>query len=105
EKRYRVRVESHVAPDVAASLGALDLKRSKAGGEVFEIVLREGKNRQVRRLCARHGLRVVELTRIRLGPIQLGGLKPGAVRPLTRTESLALQKLVRSANPRGAVDL
>jgi len=59
--------------------------RSLAGG-VIEIALGEGRKRQVRRMCEAVGHRVVELERVRFGPLRLGGLAPGAHRRLTAPE-------------------
>lgn len=52
----------------------------------FEITIVEGKNRQIRRMCAHLGYEVVSLHRTRIGPIRIGGLKPGEVRPLSHAE-------------------
>jgi len=49
----------------------------KPGRTVLEFELTEGRNRQVRRLCARAGLKVHRLVRTALGNIKLAGLKPG----------------------------
>jgi len=53
---------------------------------VLEFALLEGRNRQVRRLCARSGLAVLSLTRCSLGPLALDGLAPGSARALTPAE-------------------
>jgi 23S rRNA pseudouridine2605 synthase len=50
------------------------------------ITLHEGRNRQVRRMCASIGHPVRRLTRVRMGPIGLGGLRPGQWRDLTPQE-------------------
>jgi 23S rRNA pseudouridine2605 synthase len=50
------------------------------------MTLREGRNRQVRRMCAAVGLPVRQLTRVRMGPIRLGDLRPGRWRDLTPDE-------------------
>jgi pseudouridine synthase len=50
------------------------------------ITLREGRNRQVRRMCAAIGHNVRQLTRVRMGPIRLGDLRPGHWRDLTTSE-------------------
>lgn len=52
----------------------------------LELTLTEGRTREVRRACDAVGLRVERLVRTRYGPIELGGLAPGAVRPLTAAE-------------------
>jgi 23S rRNA pseudouridine2605 synthase len=59
------------------------------------ITLREGRNRQVRRMCAQIGHPVRRLTRIRMGPIKLGDLRPGAWRDLSAAE---IEMLQRAAN-------
>jgi pseudouridine synthase len=55
------------------------------------ITLREGRNRQVRRMCASIGHPVRKLTRTRMGPITLGDLRPGHWRDLTPRETRLLQ--------------
>ena len=53
--------------------------------------LHQGKNRQVRRMCAAAGLKVERLRRVREGAVLLGGLKPGRWRALTEAELNSLQ--------------
>lgn len=55
-----------------------------------ELVLREGKNREVRRLFAAIGLQVTRLLRVRIGPLRLGELPPGKWRVLPPAEVTAL---------------
>jgi 23S rRNA pseudouridine2605 synthase len=52
----------------------------------FQIILQEGRNRQIRRMARKLGYRVTTLKRTRLANIQLGDLPPGAWRHLTRRE-------------------
>jgi 23S rRNA pseudouridine2605 synthase len=59
-------------------------------GSLLRIVLRTGWKRQVRRMCAAVGLRVLRLRRTRIGPLALGRLRPGAWRELTAREVRAL---------------
>lgn len=56
----------------------------------FELAVREGRNREVRRLCAAAGLEVERLVRTQFGPITLGKLAPGATRPLSARERALL---------------
>lgn len=56
----------------------------------LELVLHEGRNRHIRRLLAALGVEVVRLIRVAIGPLALGDLAPGAVRPLTPGERAAL---------------
>ncbi len=62
---------------------------------IIEIVLTEGKNREVRRMLAKLGLPIKKLTRIKFGPIELRGVGIGKVRPLTRYEVDKLEKFIR----------
>jgi len=52
----------------------------------LEIVLDEGKNRHIRRMLSEFGIEVLRLVRVAIGPIQLGDLAKGKVRPLTNGE-------------------
>jgi len=58
----------------------------------LEITIREGRYRQIRRMCAALGHPVLKLKRIQYGPIRLGDLKPGTYRYLTPHEVKKLQK-------------
>lgn len=60
----------------------------------FHIVLTEGRNRQIRRMCEQLGYTVVTLKRIRVMNIELGRLAPGAIRPLTKHELIGLKNLL-----------
>jgi 23S rRNA pseudouridine2605 synthase len=62
----------------------------------LEIVLDEGKNRQIRRLLAALGIGVLRLVRIAIGPLQLGDLPKGKVRELTQEEKAALDSALSS---------
>jgi 23S rRNA pseudouridine2605 synthase len=59
---------------------------------VLEITLREGRKRQVRRMCEAVGHPVIALERVAFGPLELGGLKPGAHRRLSAAEVAALRR-------------
>jgi 23S rRNA pseudouridine2605 synthase len=67
----------------------------------------EGKNRQVRRMLAKLGYKVMALTRTRIGPLTLRGLGDGQFRELTKDEVLSLKKIARKnaqapqTSPRG----
>jgi len=62
-------------------------------GNVIELTIHEGRNRQVRRMCAAVGHPVLELSRIGFGPLRLDGLKPGAHRRLSVAEVDRLRAL------------
>lgn len=59
---------------------------ARGGDTWLEVVLTEGKNRQVRRMCGVVGHDVLELVRVAIGGLTLGDLAPGEVRRLTRDE-------------------
>lgn len=66
----------------------------KRNASVLRIVLREGRNRQIRRACAQLGHRVVQLTRLRVGPLALGALRPGDARAVKGEELQTLKEHV-----------
>ncbi len=66
--------------------------RRLAADEV-ELTIHEGRNRQVRRMCEAVGHPVLELVRVRFGPLSLGGLAPGAHRRLREAEVERLRAL------------
>jgi 23S rRNA pseudouridine2605 synthase len=70
------------------------VRRAHESKTVLEIVLAEGRNREIRRMLARVGHKVVQLKRIAIGPVRLGELPLGAVRELTRSEVQALRQSV-----------
>jgi 23S rRNA pseudouridine2605 synthase len=65
---------------------------SESGMTIMEMTIREGKNRQIRRMCETVGLTLIDLQRIQFGPIALGDLQPGEYRELTPEEVDLLQK-------------
>jgi 23S rRNA pseudouridine2605 synthase len=69
---------------------------SRVKSDTLEITIHEGRKRQVKRMCEAVGHRVVELQRIRFGPLQLGELAVGAVRRLTPNEVSVLRDAGRS---------
>ncbi len=85
--RVRSGVELDDGP--ARAVRARIIAASRGRGAV-RLVMTEGRKREVRRLLAAVGLPVTRLVRLRVGPIRLGGLAPGAVRPLDRDEIQAL---------------
>ena len=67
------------------------------GRVVLEMVLFEGRNRQIRNMCRQLGLQVARLKRVACGPVKLGMLQPGQYRCLTAEE---VQKLNNAAKSR-----
>jgi 23S rRNA pseudouridine2605 synthase len=60
----------------------------------LEVMLDEGKNRQIRRMLAALGVEVLRLVRVAIGPLQLGQLAKGGYRALTPEEKLAVDRAV-----------
>jgi 23S rRNA pseudouridine2605 synthase len=76
----------------------VQILRGGAKNTWLEIVLDEGKNRQIRRMLSQLGINVLRLLRVAIGPVALGDLPKGASRPLTDTEKLALDRAMRQAS-------
>lgn len=81
-------------------LGTVTKKCSvaKKGNRTFDIVLTEGMNRQIRRMCEFLGYQVIKLKRVRIMNIKLGDLKVGEWRNLTDAELKKLNELIRESN-------
>ena len=106
EKLYRALVAGLPDPETLAKLtegvwlsdGKVRAKRVRIAGRqgqatVLELVLAEGKKREIRRMLAKLGHKVMSLTRVAVGPITLKGLPVGECRPLTRHEVELLRKV------------
>lgn len=65
---------------------------SRAGERELELTIAEGRNRQVRRMVRKVGNDVIELRRVRFGPLELGDLPAGRARRLSRSEVRRLWK-------------
>ena len=76
------------------TLRALRARVLRSGGKNcwLEVVLDEGKNRQIRRMLDALGVEVLRLVRVAIGPLQLGKLAKGAYRTLTVEEKAALDR-------------
>ncbi|HRO02670.1 MAG TPA: pseudouridine synthase [Terricaulis sp.] len=99
DKEYLVRVDGRVDEAKLKLLRhglALDgrqLKPAKvsiAEPQMLRFILTEGRNRQIRRMCEAVALEVIDLYRIRIGPLQIGDLPEGKWRALTPQERDAL---------------
>lgn len=62
----------------------------------LEIVLDEGKNRQIRRMLASFGIEVLRLIRVAIGPLELGNLAKGTFRALTKEEEQTMDRAMRA---------
>jgi 23S rRNA pseudouridine2604 synthase len=106
EKEYLVTVEPAVTDNFLAMMArgvriggekTKPAKVTRAGSNQFRIVLTQGLNRQIRRMCSALGWRVKRLLRVRIMHIRLGELPSGRWRDLTQAE---LQPLLRIAGRR-----
>ena len=70
---------------------------SKTGRSSFRIILTQGLNRQIRRMCGTLGYRVTFLKRIRVMNIDLKGMRPGTWRKVTEAELAELDRLTRAS--------
>jgi 23S rRNA pseudouridine2604 synthase len=99
EKEYQVRVAGQVTDRAIGllrhglSLDGRQLKPARVtltGPQQLRFVLKEGRNRQIRRMCDLVGLSVTDLFRVRIGPLRLDGLAEGRWRVLSPAERAAL---------------
>lgn len=102
EKEYEVKVDKPVTKQflrkMAQGVPILDTvtrpcKVRQTGPCTFRIILTQGLNRQIRRMCEALGYRVKELTRLRIMNVTLGNLPEGHYRELTETEYQELKRL------------
>jgi 23S rRNA pseudouridine2605 synthase len=82
----RVRRLSQRAHSPEGRVGRSAADPQPLEGEELELTIREGRNRQVRRMCEAVGHPVLALRRVAFGPLRLGGLEPGAHRRLGEAE-------------------
>ena len=104
EKTYRVRVRGDLASALPRLREPMELdgcrlrpaKAEAVGKQELEITIHEGRNRQVRRMCALAGLQVQRLIRVAEGPLRLGKLPPGTWRYLSENEIYELKTVIFS---------
>lgn len=103
EKEYIVQVDKPITAQFIQKMGAgvdildtttLPCHVEKISDKVFKIILEQGLNRQIRRMCSALGYSVKRLQRIRIMNIKLGNLKVGQWRDLTEKERTELFKLL-----------
>jgi 23S rRNA pseudouridine2605 synthase len=113
EKTYRVAIRGHApAKALRAMVAGLTLEDgpararrvrlagATATGDIIEMVMTEGRRREIRRICAALGLTVVDLERVAIGGLRLGRLHAGQARPLTVAEVTQLYASARLEPPR-----
>ncbi len=108
EKEYQVTVDRNLTDDALRGmregiyLEELDVttrpcKVTRTGKRTFTIVLTQGLNRQIRRMCEACGCRVTRLVRVRVLNIKLGDLPVGSYRAVTPEERAELEVLLRDS--------
>ena len=103
-KTYRVTVRPRITEEQLTALttgviidgrrsmpAAIHVIKSEQDRTVLEIVLEEGRNRQIRKMCEAVGLEVARLKRNAIGPVKLGMLQPGKWRELTKEEMRSIK--------------
>ncbi len=107
EKEYIVTVDKPINEEFIRKMGSgirilgkvtKKCYVSKEGEKTFRIILTEGMNRQIRRMCEALGYEVTKLKRIRIMNIKLGNLKIGEWRNLTEEELRRLNYLIKDSN-------
>lgn len=76
-------------------VASVEILRQLKQSTLLEIVLEEGHNREIRRILAQAGHKVLKLLRIAVGPIRLGKLPSGGYRRLSRDEIESLRRASR----------
>lgn len=103
EKEYIVSMDKPITPDFVAKMGAgvpiLDTvtkpcKVKKIGPKTINIILTQGLNRQIRRMAEYLGFSVTSLKRVRIMNIELGELKPGQWRYVSRAELSLINSMI-----------
>jgi pseudouridine synthase len=103
-KSYLAWVAGHPSPEAIAlasrgieiepgvtARGEVSVQEKWAGGALLQVLVREGKKHEVRRICEAIGLRVKRLKRVTFGPLKLGNLADGTWRELRPVEIKALR--------------
>lgn len=107
EKEYEVTVDRPVTERFLAGMAGgvpildtvtRECKAEQIGKYKFRIVLTQGLNRQIRRMCEYFGYEVKTLKRTRIMNIRLGNLKVGAYRELTKEETKELYRLIKDSS-------
>lgn len=110
EKTYRVQISAIATQALVKQLGKgvtdrgehlrairASILRTSQKTSWLEIVLDEGRNRHIRRMLAVEGIEVFRLIRVAIGPLSLGNLAKGEVRPLMASEQTAIDRAFQPA--------
>ena len=105
EREYIVEVDKNLSDDferrMSEPMYLKELDKTtrpcrviKTGKKTFRIILKQGLNRQIRRMCSNLGYKVVKLKRIRIMNIELNDLPAGATRKIEGSEYQKLMNLI-----------
>ncbi len=116
-KTYRVTVRPDITEEQLSQLSggviidgektlpaSVSVLVKEEGRVVLQVTIREGRNRQIRKMCEAVGLEVARLKRISIGPLKLGMLKPGEYRSLTPKELSAIRGSIKKGDVLNASD-
>ncbi|NLJ15615.1 MAG: rRNA pseudouridine synthase [Clostridiales bacterium] len=110
-KTYRVTIKGKISEEDIAQLMAgvlIDDKKTlpciihvlaeESERTVLQFIIKEGRNRQIRKMCETVGAEIIRLKRTHIGNLKLGMLKPGEYRDLTTEELRGLRRLLKTKN-------
>ena len=106
EKEYHVTVDAPITTEFVEKMSSgvaildtvtLPCAVEATGAQSFKIILKQGLNRQIRRMCEELGYRVRRLKRVRIMNVELGDLPAGKYRPLDDLEMRKLRELTQGA--------
>jgi 23S rRNA pseudouridine2605 synthase len=101
DEAVRAKIEAGVwLSEGKTGPASVRVKKLLTDETVLEITIREGLNREIRRIFAKFGLKVRKLKRIQIGSVSLGGLPAGTYRALTEEEVRDLRGLALKGNRR-----
>ena len=114
EKEYEVEVDKPLTPEFMKKMMSgveildtvtLPCKLRRTGDRSFNLILVQGLNRQIRRMCEALGYNVVKLKRVRINSIKLGNLMPGQWKELSDKEVHDLMASIKDSSNLPAADL
>lgn len=114
EKEYEVEVDKPLTPEFMQKMMAgvpildtvtLPCKLRRTGNRSFNLILVQGLNRQIRRMCEALGYNVVKLKRVRINTVKLGALQPGQWKELSEAELKSLLDSIKDSSGLPAAEL
>ena len=114
EKEYEVEVDKPLTPEFMQKMMTgvpildtvtLPCKLRRTGSRSFNLILVQGLNRQIRRMCEALGYNVVKLKRVRINTVKLGSLQPGQWKELSEAELASLMDSIKDSSGLPAAEL